>query len=442
MVVKILSSSATFSGVTYNTDKVERDKGELMLVRNFGSLQGLEKLRPEDYSNYLKMLSAQNPRVRKPQFHTAISAKGTSSTKEALTEIAVRWLEAMGYGQQPYLVVFHKDTDNHHVHVVSTRIGRDGKKISSAFERVRAVQQLNRIMGTDFRQNVANDISDALGYRFSNSAQFMLILESRGYVLKTVNEQLEVVKFGQKLQNIPLKMVSQQAAQFTKDVQRQRQLKAIFQKYSSIYQTALKNDKEPLAGGRSKVLSGLASDLSRFLEIKFGLKLIFHSKDDQPAYGYSIIDHSGKAVWKGSEIMPLKELLSRNGQHTFDQRSALGLPEIPKCVSHETSKLYAALLKAAIRNYPDIGQGLTDLGLSFSNVDGRVVLSDPAAGIQVPVDELLEGADTADWSAVEAYAAYKGYDYVPPVSIAEDIDDEQINGRSRRRKKKARTNTR
>jgi hypothetical protein len=54
MIVKILSSSATFNGVSYNTNKVDRNKGELMKVANFGPLQGLSTLRPQDYINYFQ----------------------------------------------------------------------------------------------------------------------------------------------------------------------------------------------------------------------------------------------------------------------------------------------------------------------------------------------------------------------------------------------------
>ena len=101
MIVRILSSSASFSGVTYNMTKVDRDKGELMMVANFGALQGLQNLRPEDYKNYLKSVSANNRAVKKPQFHAAISAEGKSYDKHALAEIAIQWLEKIGIKVEP-----------------------------------------------------------------------------------------------------------------------------------------------------------------------------------------------------------------------------------------------------------------------------------------------------------------------------------------------------
>ncbi|WP_345951249.1 relaxase/mobilization nuclease domain-containing protein [Mucilaginibacter sp. PAMB04274] len=445
MIVRILSSSATFNGVIYNTDKVDRGQGELMLVRNFGSLQGLERLRPEDYRNYLKMLSARNTRVVKPQFHAAISAKGKTYDPEALTDIAVKWLEAMGYGEQPYLVVFHKDTDNHHVHVVSTRIGRDGKKVSSAFEHVHALQHLNQIMGVRPEENVARDMRRALDYSFSTTAQFMMVLESLGYALKLEEGHIEVKKFGQRLHHIPVSEVEYKAGLYVNDARRQRQLRAILEKYSSIYRTELTKAEQPLAGGRSQPVKALTSDLSRFLEAKFGLQLSFHARDNQAAYGYTVLDHANQTVWKGSDILPLKDLLSRTGQQEFNKQDAVR-PEQPaeklKPVSPETVQLYAALLKAAVRNYPDLAQGLHDLGLSITRAHDQLLFTDPSAQVQVPLGELLSDATTGDHAAVQDYAASKGFSYVPPVNIAGDIDDEQINGRNRRRRKKARTNTR
>src|SRR5690606_29651000 len=121
MIVRILKKSETFKGVRYNTSKVEKNKGELMKVQNFGALQALNLLRPQDYRNYLEAISARNSRIKYPQFHVVISAKGRSHSKEELTITAEQWLKGMGYGEQPYLLIFHKDTSNNHIHIVSTR---------------------------------------------------------------------------------------------------------------------------------------------------------------------------------------------------------------------------------------------------------------------------------------------------------------------------------
>jgi len=67
MIVKFLYTTGPnghFPAIKYNTGKMDKNKGELMKVMNFGPLQGLSHLRPQDYKNYLKMVSALNKAVK------------------------------------------------------------------------------------------------------------------------------------------------------------------------------------------------------------------------------------------------------------------------------------------------------------------------------------------------------------------------------------------
>jgi len=299
MIVKFLKPSSTFGGVFYNTDKLGLDKAELMATVNFDALNGLDEVRPADYRNHLRAVSALNKDVSQPQFHVAISTTGRSHDKRELTAIAIAWLEKMGYSKQPYLIFFHKDTENSHVHIVSTRVDYEGRKISSAFERVRAVKALNQIMGLDVNQTVQKDLKHAMSYRFSTAAQFKLILEKRGYTIK----DNDLIKFGTK----QAKLNFEKIAFRDPDPRRADQLKAIFKKYASKYDT-----------------DGFAD----YLKNKMGVELVFHSKDGKPAYGYTVIDHAQKNVYKGSEVMPLKELL--NTQEKQEQHIVASAAEITK----------------------------------------------------------------------------------------------------------------
>lgn len=236
-----------------------------MLVANFGPLQGLGKLRPQDYVNYLNAISALNKNISKPQFHAVISAKGKSYDKHTLTKIATAWLNEMGYGSQPYLIVFHKDTENNHVHLVSTRVGRDGIKIPSDFEHRRAIANINKVLGYDM----------GFQYKFSTRAQFLLVLEEKGYLGLDPNE----------------KKIQQRINNYHPDKVRAEAIRGILEQY--------KNKAGFIA----------------LLKSQYDIDLIFHAAEGKRPYGYTIIDNEQKRVFKGSEVLPLKELL-----HSFSDR--------------------------------------------------------------------------------------------------------------------------
>src|SRR5690606_8640251 len=144
MRAKILSSTSSFNGVTYNTNKTQNEKGELTRLRNFGYLQDTKEVGPNEVKNYLMAHSNRNSLVKDKQFHAMISCKGREFSKEQLTDIAHEWVDKMGYGNNPFLIVFHKDTANNHVHIVSSRIDKEGKKISDSFEKLRAQEAIDR----------------------------------------------------------------------------------------------------------------------------------------------------------------------------------------------------------------------------------------------------------------------------------------------------------
>lgn len=389
MIVKIFRPSATFRGVRYNTKKIDKDKGELMKVANFGPLQGLSELRPEDYINYLEMVSTQNKRIRYPQFHAAISAKGKTHDKQELTRIAELWLKEMGYKDQPYMIIFHKDTRNNHVHVVTTRIDKAGKKINSAFEKNRAIQSLNKIIGLSESEQAAKDLKKALGYSFSTKAQFLMILESMGYIIKEEGEQIQLIKYGARQLAIRLSDIKQKITQRHDNSGRAAQLTAIFEKYRKQYATELVPKTIPLPGGLIKNSKELRSEFSDLMNDKFGLQLVFHSKDGKPVYGYTVIDHAQKNVFKGNQILS-KDILLATGEQPNRQPERIQGPQL---------------------------------------IERPETLADPAAFADDATSNMQENSFEKPVEAVN-------------ISISDDIDDEAILGRNRRRKRKARTNTR
>ena len=260
MIVKIFPTRAKriHWAVTYNTGKIDSNMAELTSIANFGPLLAFSSLRPSDYINYLQMVNNQNRNVKKPEFHVVISGKERMYDKSALTRIAENWLKEMGYECQPYLIVFHKDTNHNHVHIVSTRVRKNGKLISNSFDFQRATKGMDRVLGYDF----------AFGYRFSTRAQFMMLLENQGYLGRDPDEQ----------------KIRVAASRHVPDKLRAGMLTRIFERHH----------RQP--------------DFKNILHDQYGIDLVFHPDERKSPDGYTILDHQEKQVFKGIEVMPLQYL--------------------------------------------------------------------------------------------------------------------------------------
>ncbi len=318
MIVKIITASGSdFHGVQYNDKKVEKGTGELMLMKNFPSFINGESTQ-EQVRNYFKSIS-KNEKVKKLQFHAVISAKYQTHGKEELTEIAKEFMQEMGYGKQPFIVIYHSDTENNHVHIVSTRVDKQtGKKISDSYERLKAQKALSDLLEKRYGISSEKKLKKLLNYQFGSISQLELLLERSGFKLtKDTNDEndFSILKNGVKLKTIYGNQISFAP---NSDNGRKRQLKAILSKYkdlcsNKVFKVEDRRAQESLLPEERysehwKPKIEFESELQKKLRDIFGLDVVFHHKDGHRPFGYSIIDHKSGKVFKGSEIMKMNDL--------------------------------------------------------------------------------------------------------------------------------------
>lgn len=308
MIIKILSSTGTFSAVKYNTNKMNKGEGELMKIENFPNSDNNLNLSPEEVKAYLKAHSNTNTRIKNAQFHATISAKGTELDKYQLTDLAIKYLDKMGYSENPYIIVFHSDTDNNHVHIVSSRVDNFGKKINDSNERHRS-QNIRAELMKEFNMKEDKDLKNLLSYKYQNYNQLIKLLEHQGYTIIKKENALEIKYNGENkllLNNTDLHFTDP-------DKKRIAQLKAIFNKYQKQHNTDVIPIYDKLKGGRdSNKIIGYRSEYGDFLKEMFGLELVYHFSENRPPFGYTIFDHSQKNILKGSDILPLKMILKKD----------------------------------------------------------------------------------------------------------------------------------
>jgi len=74
-----------------------------------------------------------NPRLSKPVLHITLSlAPGEKLLANTLADIAQNCANDMGFSQNQFVAVLHKDTGHQHLHIVANRIGFDGKTLSDS----------------------------------------------------------------------------------------------------------------------------------------------------------------------------------------------------------------------------------------------------------------------------------------------------------------------
>lgn len=296
MIITILPSSANFHAIAYNEMKVEKGVATLLETQNILGLRQ-EAYTPEKLRQYFLDYSSRNTHIQNAQFHVAVSCKGNEYTHQQLLDIAHRYLKEMGYAEegQPLLIYAHHDTPNNHIHIVTSRVAPDGHKIDHTHEKRRSREITLKIMeefeGRRQEPEVSDIIKEALSYRYTSKAQFCAIMESLGYECKDDEEKpmVHLYRNGEELGTIQVQLIMQHALKENKpDDKRRRQLRAILQKYRN-----LSANKEELAAVMKK---------------KFGISLVFVGKADTP-YGYIVVDHKNKTVFKGGEFLSIRELL-------------------------------------------------------------------------------------------------------------------------------------
>src|ERR1700761_703559 len=129
MVAKIKTGRSVSGAINYNEHKVRVGKAELILAQ--GYLKDPPNLSFTDKLQRLTDLTNRNERTLVNALHVSLNfAVSENLDKDVLQQIADEYMDGLGFGKQPYLVYQHYDAGHPHLHIVTTNIEPDGKRIS------------------------------------------------------------------------------------------------------------------------------------------------------------------------------------------------------------------------------------------------------------------------------------------------------------------------
>jgi len=138
MIAKISATENLGGALGYNFKKVEKGEANILLAAElYQSKEGRYTM--EDVLADMEALIPKNCRTKKTVFHCSLNPHPDEKlSDETLSQIAKEYMEALGYGKQPYIVFKHNDIAREHIHIVSLRIDGEGKKINDKFEKRRS----------------------------------------------------------------------------------------------------------------------------------------------------------------------------------------------------------------------------------------------------------------------------------------------------------------
>ncbi len=129
MVAKITVPNSIKRALNYNEQKVKEGKAECIHAHNF--LKEHEHLNFYEKLHRFEALVSLNKRASTNTVHISINfSLNEKMDKEKLVEIAAAYMDKIGFEEQPYLVYQHLDAGHPHIHIVTTNIKKDGKRIS------------------------------------------------------------------------------------------------------------------------------------------------------------------------------------------------------------------------------------------------------------------------------------------------------------------------
>jgi hypothetical protein len=358
MIAKIGKGSNMYGAILYNQQKVDKENGAVLLLNKIpDTVDGRYSVA---YFNkcFEPYLSA-NIKTEKTVRHISLNPDPSDKvSNEQFAEMAKEYMERMGYGNQPYIVFKHTDIDRTHIHIVSTCVGIDGKKIPDDYDHPRSMaicrdleQKYNMQKATEQEQKQVNkvfkpvnhkngDIKSQIAsvvrhlpkyYSFSTMGSYNALLS----LFNITAEEVKGERNGQPVNGLVYVAVDEngnkisnpfKASLFGKDAgvaQLQKHFEQSKEKMKTNPVTVLKNTVELAIHTTSN-----ETDFKKQL-IEQGINTVVRRNESGRIYGITFIDHESRSIWNGSQLDRSLSANMFNNWWNNGNKPELKVPESP-----------------------------------------------------------------------------------------------------------------
>ncbi|WP_428329662.1 relaxase/mobilization nuclease domain-containing protein [Mucilaginibacter sp.] len=343
MVAKIKTGRSIIGAINYNEHKVRLGKAELILAQ--GYLKDPPDLTFNDKLVRLTDLAERNQLTLVNTLHVSLNfAVGENLDNDILQQIADDYIEGLGFGKQPYLVYQHHDAGHPHLHIVTTNIKPDGKRISfhllanraSETSRKQVELKYNLIKAEDegkqqkiiskaleqvdygkseIKRSITNVVTEVVrAYKFTSIPELNAVLNQynitadRGSKDSRMYEKKGLVYWaldgkGNKL-GVPIKASSIYGKPTLKTLEERFRLNEMLRKPL----------KEQLKTKLDRTLLKPLSKSTFENQLKTeGIQVIFRQNEEGRLYGITFVDHKSKVVFNGSDLGKIYSAASLTG---------------------------------------------------------------------------------------------------------------------------------
>jgi hypothetical protein len=130
MVARLEPVKSIAKPLSYNEEKVSQSQAEFIHAGNF--LQNKNNLTYADKLDRFQRLNELNTRSKVKMLHATLNFSPAEKLSDSrLSAIADRYMEGLQMENQPYLVYKHKDARHPHIHIVTSLIRPDGRRVNT-----------------------------------------------------------------------------------------------------------------------------------------------------------------------------------------------------------------------------------------------------------------------------------------------------------------------
>lgn len=332
MVAKIGRGSNLYGALAYNHLKVEKEKGEILLMQKMIETKNGKYAVSELAQSFAPYLIA-NRNTEKHTLHISLNPDPKDKVDNNLfKEIAEQYMQEMGYGEQPFIVFKHTDIDRTHIHIVSVCVDENGKKISDKFEKVRSMKicrmlekKHGLIPATEKEhrehQRVFNPVNYKKGdlksqiasivrhlpayYHYQTLGEYNALLSLFNITTEKVESELRE-KNRQGILYFPLNEKGEKTSlPFKSSLFGKKSGLPALEAHFTKSKTVLKDlpTKATLKAAISIALQTTDNELSfKDQLVQQGINIVVRKNSSGRIYGMTFIDHNSKTVWNGSRL--------------------------------------------------------------------------------------------------------------------------------------------